>query len=121
MGIATQDPVLRKKFAGKPEHVVNYLFMVAEEARALMAQLGFRRIVDMVGRTDVLDKTEALDLLEGRRAGPLRMRGREAAPQRGGLLHARTGHGLQLALDNRLIELARPAIERGEKVRVVLT
>src|SRR5690606_2793617 len=61
VGIATQDPVLRKKFAGQPEHVVNYLFMVAEEAREIMAQLGFRRFVDMVGRTDALQTRTAID------------------------------------------------------------
>src|SRR5690606_19554888 len=59
VGIATQDPELRKKFTGKPEHVVNYLFMVAEEARQLMAQLGFRTINEMVGRVDVLDTNDA--------------------------------------------------------------
>jgi glutamate synthase (NADPH/NADH) large chain len=55
VGIATQDPVLRKKFQGKPEHVVNYLFMVAEETREIMAQLGFRSINEMVGRVDMLE------------------------------------------------------------------
>lgn len=55
VGIATQDPELRKKFAGKPEHVVNYLFMVAEEAREIMAELGFRTINEMVGRCDMLE------------------------------------------------------------------
>ena len=70
VGIATQDPELRKRFAGKPEHVVNYLFMVAEDARAIMAALGFRTIDEMVGRVDVLEvdaaiehwKTDGLDL-----------------------------------------------------------
>ncbi len=70
VGIATQDPELRKRFAGKPEHVVNYLFMVAEDARAIMASLGFRTIDEMVGRVDVLEvdaaiehwKTDGLDL-----------------------------------------------------------
>ncbi|MCA9155086.1 MAG: glutamate synthase large subunit, partial [Planctomycetales bacterium] len=60
VGVATQDAVLRKKFAGKPEHVVNYLFMVAEEARQIMAELGFRSIVDMVGRVDALDADDAI-------------------------------------------------------------
>ena len=118
VGIATQDPVLRKKFAGQPEHVMNYLFMVAEEAREIMAQLGFRRLVDMIGRTDVMDirraekhwKADGLDLR------PI------LAPAR--KPHANTevrctmsqDHGLQLALDNRLIEMSRAAIDRGEKV-----
>ncbi len=60
VGIATQDPELRKKFTGKPEHVVNYLFMVAEEARRLMAKLGFRSIDEMVGRSDMLDTDKAI-------------------------------------------------------------
>ncbi|QDV71399.1 Ferredoxin-dependent glutamate synthase 1 [Rosistilla carotiformis] len=60
VGIATQDPELRKKFAGKPEHVVNYLFMVAEDARQLMAKLGFRSIDEMVGRSDVLKTDDAI-------------------------------------------------------------
>ena len=60
VGIATQDPVLRKKFAGRPEHVVNYLFMVAEEAREIMAELGFRTINEMIGRVDCLEIDEAV-------------------------------------------------------------
>jgi glutamate synthase domain-containing protein 2 len=55
VGIATQDPVLRAKFAGQPEHVVNYFFMVAEEAREIMANLGIRKLDDLVGRADLLE------------------------------------------------------------------
>src|SRR5262249_48599800 len=55
VGVATQDPELRKKFAGKPEHVINYMFFIAEEVREIMAQLGFRRFIDMVGRVDLLE------------------------------------------------------------------
>jgi glutamate synthase domain-containing protein 3 len=119
VGIATQDPVLRKKFSGKPEHVVNYLFMVAEEARRLMAQLGFRRIVDMIGRTDVLDKTEALEhwKADGLDLAPILAPACKPHPNVEVYCTREQDHGLQLALDNRLIELARPAIERGEKVR----
>lgn len=61
VGVATQDPELRKKFSGKPEHVVNYLFMVAEEARQIMAKLGFRRIDEMIGRVDILEPTRAIE------------------------------------------------------------
>ena len=61
VGIATQDPELRKKFTGDPEHVVNYLFMVAEEARQIMATLGFRTIDEMVGRVDALEMQKAID------------------------------------------------------------
>src|SRR5208283_4924383 len=61
VGIATQDPVLRKRFTGTPEHVINYFFFVAEEVRALMANLGFRRFSDMVGRVDKLDTRRAVE------------------------------------------------------------
>ena len=61
VGIATQDPVLRARFDGQPEHVVNYLFMVAEEARRIMAWLGVRTIDELIGRTDLLEADEAVD------------------------------------------------------------
>ena len=61
VGIATQDPDLRKKFSGSPENVVNYFFMVAEELREIMAKLGIAKITDMVGRVDLLDSKQALD------------------------------------------------------------
>ena len=61
VGVATQDPVLRKKFTGQPEHVVNYFFFMAEEMRALMAKLGFRTVAEMIGRVDKLKATQAVD------------------------------------------------------------
>ena len=61
VGIATQDPVLRKRFTGPPEHVINYFFFVAEEVRELMAKLGFRRFSEMIGRVDRLDTRRAID------------------------------------------------------------
>jgi glutamate synthase (NADPH/NADH) large chain len=60
VGVATQDPVLRKKFTGKPEHVVNYFFFVAEEARQIMAQLGIRKFDDLIGRADLLDTRKGI-------------------------------------------------------------
>jgi glutamate synthase (NADPH/NADH) large chain len=69
VGVATQDPVLRKKFAGKPEYVVNYFFFVAEEARQIMAQLGIRKFDDLIGRADLLDKSKADHTLESQRFG----------------------------------------------------
>ena len=68
VGVATQDPVLRKKFAGKPEHVVNFFFFVAEEVRQIMAQLGIRKFDDLIGRADLLDTQEGHRALEGARA-----------------------------------------------------
>ncbi|MFO7288233.1 MAG: glutamate synthase large subunit, partial [Gammaproteobacteria bacterium] len=122
VGIATQDPVLRKKFAGQPEHVVNYLFMVAEEAREIMAQLGFRRIVDMIGRVDVLEPRNALDhwKIKHLDLSPLLAPAQKPHENAGVYCTMKQDHGLNLALDNRLIEMARPAIERGEKVRIEL-
>ena len=119
VGIATQDPVLRKKFTGKPEHVVNYLFRVAEEARQLMAELGFRRIVDMIGHTEVLDTEVALKhwKADGLDLSPILAPAKKPHPNTEVYCTRKQDHGLQLALDNRLIELARPAIERGEKVQ----
>ena len=58
VGVATQDPVLRKRFTGQPEHVINYFFFVAEELREIMAQLGFRTVDEMIGRVDKLDMTQ---------------------------------------------------------------
>ena len=119
VGIATQDPELRRKFKGKPEHVLNYLFMVAEEAREIMAQLGFRTVNEMIGRVEVLEVNDAIVhwKAQGLDLTPVLT---PAAPPVGKDVDVfcTTGqdHGLEKALDNRLIELARPAIERGEKV-----
>jgi len=122
VGIATQDPELRKKFAGKPEHVVNYLFMVAEEARTYMAQLGIRTLNELVGRTDLLEidaavrhwKASGLDLTD--------VLAPAAKPHEdvGVYCQQAQDHGLDKALDNDLLELAQPAIQRGEAVRLEL-
>lgn len=119
VGIATQDPELRKKFMGAPEHVVNYLFMVAEEAREWMAKLGFRTINEMVGRCDALEqnndikhwKTAGLDL-----SGLLTMV-HDPETQQADVYNTTTqDHGLEGVLDYWLIEQAKPALERGEPV-----
>src|SRR5690554_4906628 len=122
VGIATQDPVLRKKFAGQPEHVVNYLFMVAEEAREIMASLGFRRVVDMIGRVDVLKTRDAIDHWKMKHLdlSPLLAPAKKPHKNAGVYCTMKQDHGLNLALDNRLIEMARPAIDRGEKVKIEL-
>jgi glutamate synthase (NADPH/NADH) large chain len=122
VGIATQDPVLRKKFSGKPEHVVNYLFMVAEEARGLMAELGFRRIADMIGRVDMLETEHAIDhwKKDGLDLSPILAPAVKPHPNVQVRCTMEQDHGLELALDNRLIELAQPAIDRGERVEIDL-
>jgi len=121
VGIATQDPELRRRFAGKPEHVVNFFFFVAEEARRIMARLGVRRFEDLVGRVDLLDVDEALAhwrergvdlsaLLHEPELPPGRPRRRTRAQP----------PALEDALDWRLIELARPALEERVPVEAEL-
>ena len=121
VGIATQDPDLRKKFTGKPEHVVNYLFMVAEEARQLMARLGFRSVDEMIGRSDVLQtdaairhwKSDGLDLapiLAPATKPHDDVEVRCTIPQ---------DHGLEHALDNTVIlQAAQPALEDKTPVTI---
>ncbi|MDB5327322.1 MAG: glutamate synthase large subunit, partial [Phycisphaerales bacterium] len=118
VGIATQDPELRKKFQGKPEHVINYMFFVAEECRQLMASLGFRTWEEMVGRADCLDFEDVSDHWKARlidlspilhmpepRKGDARVR-----------IQAQD-HGLAVALDQKLLELAKPALDSGTAVK----
>ena len=122
VGIATQDPVLRKKFAGTPDHVVNYLFMVAEEARRLMAQLGFRRMDDMIGRADILETRDAINhwKAEGLDLTPVltpAVKPHEDVEVR---CTREQDHGLDQALDRRLIELSLDAIHHGKKINLEL-
>lgn len=118
VGVATQDPVLRAKFAGKPEHVVNYFFFVAEEARQIMAQLGIRKFDDLVGRSDLLDTKKGIAHWKARGLDFSRVFHQPAAPAEVPRRHVQTqDHGLAKALDQRLIEKAKPALERGEKVQ----
>ena len=117
VGVATQDPVLRAKFAGKPEHVVNYFFFVAEEARQIMAQLGIRRFDDLIGRADLLDTRKGIEHWKARGLDFGRIFHLPAVPADVPRHHVETqDHGLARALDVKLIEKCRPAIERGEKV-----
>ena len=122
VGIATQDPDLRAKFNGKPEHVVNYLFMVAEETRQIMARLGFRTIDEMVGRVDCLEtkaaiehwKADGLDLSSILAPAPKPHDNVDV------ICTIKQDHGLEEALDNQLIELAKPALENQEAVSIEL-
>ena len=123
VGIATQDPVLRQKFVGKPEHVVNYLFMVAEEARQIMAKLGFRKFNEMVGRVDVLDteaavrhwKADGIDLT------PILSPAQKPREDVGVFCEMEQDHGLEHALDNtHLLEMCSPALSDGHKVKIEL-
>ncbi|MBK5187147.1 MAG: glutamate synthase large subunit, partial [Gemmatimonadaceae bacterium] len=117
VGIATQDPVLRAKFGGKPEYVINYFFFVAEEARALMARLGFRTMDEMIGRTDALC---AADLSDHWKARTLDVRALLWRPDAGARVATRCESGqpknLARVLDHALIAAARPALEYREPV-----
>ncbi|MFN3956671.1 MAG: glutamate synthase-related protein [Tepidimonas ignava] len=120
VGVATQDPVLRKKFAGKPEHVVNYFFFVAEEVRAIMAQLGIRKFDDLIGRTDLLDMKKGVAHWKAKGLDYSRLLAQPDVPADVPRRHVEAqNHGLDKALDVRLIEKARAAIERGEKVHFI--
>jgi glutamate synthase (NADPH) large chain len=119
VGVATQDPVLRRKFSGKPEHVVNYFFFVAEEVRELMAKLGVRRVNELIGRVDLLDTSKGIEHWKAKGLDFSRIFHMPKMPQEVALYHSeRQDHGLERALDNRLIELAAPALEKGEKVSI---
>ncbi len=123
VGIATQNKELRAKFRGTSEHVVNYFFMVAEEARRIMASLGIRKIDDMIGRVDLLETDEAIAhwKTDGLDLTPILTPVEK--PHDGVEVRCtiEQDHRLEYALDNtKLLELARPALERGERVRIEL-
>jgi glutamate synthase (NADPH/NADH) large chain len=119
VGVATQDPVLRRKFRGKPEHVINFFFFVAEEARTLMAQLGIRKFEDLIGRADLLDTKKGIEHWKAKGLDFSKIFHLPAMPPQVARRHCESqDHGLDRALDNRLIELATPALERGEKVAI---
>jgi glutamate synthase (NADPH/NADH) large chain len=121
VGIATQDPELRKKFNGKPEHVVNYLFMVAEEARRIMAELGFRTIDEMVGRSDVLKTDKAINhwKADGLDLTSVLMPASKPHDDVGVICSQAQDHALEKSLDlTVLLEKAKPAIETGESVTI---
>src|SRR5688572_23237439 len=121
VGVATQDPVLRKRFTGQPEHVINYFFFVAEELREIMARLGFRTLVEMIGRVDRLDMRRALD--HWKAGGVDLTKLLHQMPARPGVAiwnSERQDHGLDKALDHALIEAAQPALEKGQPVRIEL-
>jgi glutamate synthase (NADPH/NADH) large chain len=118
VGVATQDPVLRARFTGQPEHVINYFFFVAEELREIMAELGFRSVQEMIGRVDRLDMSPALDHWKANGIDLSRIL--YSAPAQGakGLWNQdRQDHGLGKALDNTLIADAQAALDDGKPVR----
>ncbi|MDB5391898.1 MAG: gltB, partial [Planctomycetaceae bacterium] len=121
VGIATQDPRLRERFTGKPEYVVNYFTFVAQELRQVMAKLGVRTVAEMVGRSDMLDARKAITHWK---ASGLDLSGLLYKPEvpAGVDIHCtkEQDHGLQDALDNKLIELCQAALEDGTKIELDL-
>ena len=120
VGVATQDPELRKKFTGKPDHLVNYFFFVAEEVRQIMAQLGIRTYEELIGRVDLLDKSRAIDHWKSQGLDFSRIFHEPEVSEDILTSHAqKQDHGLEKALDHQLIAKAKNAIENGEKVSFI--
>ncbi|MFA7280613.1 MAG: glutamate synthase large subunit [Sterolibacterium sp.] len=119
VGVATQDPALRKKFTGQPEHVVNFFFFVAEEVRELMAEMGVRNFDDLIGRADLLDKRAAVSHWKAKGLDFARVFHMPAVSATAPRRHCEEqDHGLGVALDHGLLAKAQPALERGEKVSI---
>ncbi len=121
VGIATQNPVLREKFDGRAEHVVNFFTFIAQEVREMMAALGFRKLEEMIGRSDLIDVRRAVDHWKAQgldfSAILYRPEMDESVATR---KVAEQDHGLRHALDNQLLEMAAPALERKERVSIEL-
>jgi len=119
VGVATQDPELRKKFTGKPEHIINYFFFVAEEMRELMAKLGFRTVAEMVGQSNKLNMKTAIAHWKAKGLDYSKLLAKPKAESHADEHHTMgQDHGIDKALDNELIKLAQPALESGEKVAI---
>jgi len=118
VGVATQDPRLRARFTGKPEHVINFMKFIAEDARELMAQLGFRTIEEMVGRVDRLEARQAVQHWKAKGLDFSNiLYSPDVGPEVGRFCQTTQDHGLDKSIDvTSLLEICRPAIERGEKV-----
>ena len=121
VGIATQDPELRARFAGKPEYVINYFFFVAEELREIMAQLGFSTVEDMIGRVELLEANTDVEQWKARGLDFDKLLYRHPRCDEV-VIHQcdEQDHGLELALDHQLIAQAAPALEKGKQVKIDL-
>ena len=119
VGIATQDPELRQRFAGKPEYVINYFFFVAAELREIMAQLGFRTVQEMIGRVEVLDADTAVEQWKARGLDFSKLLYRQPQADAVVIHHCQEqDHGLANALDHQLIAAAAPALEQRQPVKI---
>ncbi|WP_246710399.1 glutamate synthase large subunit [Martelella soudanensis] len=121
VGVATQDPVLRKRFKGAPEHVVNYFFFVAEELRELLAELGFTSLNDVIGAVELLDKDEAIAHWKSNGLDFSKIFHKVDAPKEATFWTERQKHPIDDILDRRLIAEAMPALENKEKVTIETT
>jgi glutamate synthase (NADPH/NADH) large chain len=117
VGVTTQDPVLRKRFTGQPEHVINYFFFVAEEVREIMADLGFRTLDEMIGRVDRLDMRQAIDHWKAQGVDLSRIL-HQVTPRPGVATHhcESQDHALESALDHEFINASLPSLEHGQPV-----
>lgn len=121
VGIATQDPELRKLFSGKPEHIVNYFIFIAEEARELMAKLGFRTVNEMIGRSDKINMRRAISHWKAKGLDFSRILYRPKIEDDVAVYNCeQQDHGLDKALDQQLIKQAEPALERREPVQITM-
>jgi glutamate synthase (ferredoxin) len=122
VGVATQDPQLRAKFSGDPEYAANFMRFIAQEVRELMAQLGFRKIEDMVGRTDVLEARQAVDHWKARGIDLSKLLySPPVGPEVGRFCTEKQDHGIEKSMDiTKLLDICKPAIEKGEKVKATL-
>jgi glutamate synthase (NADPH) large chain len=119
VGVATQDPELRKRFTGRPEHVINFFFFVAEEVRRFMSRLGFRSMNEMIGQMDRLEMRRAIDHWKAKGLDYSRLLKKPTVGPEVALYNCeRQDHGLDKALDLELIRQAEPALERGESVKI---
>ncbi len=118
VGVATQDPVLRKRFKGQPEHVINYFFFVAEEVRQIMAELGYRSFEQMIGESQMLAKAEMIDHWKARGLDFSKIFFKPEAEQGEARWTRRQEHPIEKVLDRKLIEAAMPAIEGGQPVKI---
>ena len=122
VGVATQDPVLRAKFKGQPEHAINYFFFVAEEVREIMAELGYRTFNELIGQSQCLDKERAIGHWKARGLDFEKLFHKIEVPDSVAIYNCeRQNHGLDKVLDNKLIALAKPALDEKKPVKHELT